>query len=121
MKTIIYGNTEPAITRVEKIVQEFVEFPFLVKSEGNSSLIADFEEANVSTVIFVGISPVNEIREAISMNMKVFVLLAPVEASLLELVTIGKVKGFDEVEALKGELRNFFDEKAKELKQEEAC
>lgn len=125
MKTIIYGNNERAISLVDKVVQDLVEFSYLVQSVGNGNCIQDFEMAGVQTVVFVGMCPEQEIRHALEMGMRVFVLLSPVESSLLNDVTIAKTKSLspDYEKELKNEFKLFFNEKSKVLNKSEktAC
>jgi len=123
MKTIIYGNNERAISLVERVLESFVEFSYLVQSVGNGNCIQDFRDAGVQTVVFVGVCPEQEITHALEMGMRVFVLLSPVESNLLNDVTIGKTKSLEHVEKLKQEFALFFDENPRELNKHEktAC
>jgi len=123
MKTIIYGNNERAISLVEKVLRNFVEFSYLVQSVGNGNCIQDFKEAGVQTVVFVGMCPEQEIKHAREMGMRVFVLLSLVENNLISNVTVAETKSLENVEELKTEFKLFFDENPKELNKHEktAC
>jgi hypothetical protein len=110
MKVIIYGNNGEVMHKVKQIFESLVSMiSFIITDDGSIGSIMDFEDADFDAVIFVGLCPEKELKNAVALGMKAFVLLAPVEVIDNDDVYISQVRTLTDVEGLKKEFEGFFN------------